>query len=83
LKIKGDSMIEASILPGDYVVVRQQATADNGDIIVALVGNEATVKCFFKAKDHVRLQPANSKMEPIITRDIEILGKVVSVIRQM
>ncbi len=83
LKVKGDSMIEAGILSGDYVVVRQQPTADNGDIIVALLENEATVKRFFKAQDHVRLQPANAGMAPIISRDVQILGKVVSVIRQM
>jgi repressor LexA len=83
LKIKGDSMIEASILPGDYVVVRQQPTADNGEIVVALIENEATVKQFFKEHDCIRLQPANAKMAPIIVRDAQILGKVVSVVRRM
>jgi repressor LexA len=83
LKIKGDSMIEASILHGDYVVVRQQPTADNGDIVVALLENEATVKRFFREQDCIRLQPANSKMKPIITREVQILGKVVSVVRQI
>jgi repressor LexA len=83
LKVKGDSMIEASILSGDYVVVRQQATANDGDIIVALVEDEATVKRFFKEADHIRLQPANSRMKPIVARDVQILGKVVSVVRQI
>jgi repressor LexA len=83
LKVKGDSMIEASILSGDYVVVRQQATANDGDIIVALVDDEATVKRFFKEVGHIRLQPANSRMGPILARDVQILGKVVSVVRQM
>lgn len=83
LKIKGDSMIEASILPGDYVVVRQQPTAENGEIVVALIENEATVKRFFKERDCIRLQPANSKMAPIIVKDAQILGKVVSVVRQI
>jgi len=83
LKVKGESMIEAGILPGDHVVVRQQATAENGEIVVALVEEEATVKRFFKEQDHVRLQPANARMKPIITCNVQILGKVVSVIRQM
>jgi len=83
LKVRGDSMIEAGILSGDHVVVRQQPTADNGDIVAALLDNEATVKRFFKAPDHIQLQPANSKMEPIITQEVQILGKVVSVIRQI
>lgn len=83
LKVKGDSMIEAGILPGDHVVVRQQATADNGDIVVALLENEATVKRFFKETTHIRLQPANSRLEPILSREVQILGKVVSVVRQV
>ncbi|MFQ5856620.1 MAG: transcriptional repressor LexA [Anaerolineae bacterium] len=83
LRVKGESMIEAGILPGDYVVVRQQPTADNGDIIVALLEDEATVKRFFKEQDHVRLQSANLQTESIITKDVQILGKVVSVIRKM
>jgi repressor LexA len=83
LKIRGDSMIEASILPGDYVVVRQQATAINGDIVVAMIENEATVKRFFKAADHIRLQPANPRLQPILVREVQLLGKVVSVIRQI
>jgi repressor LexA len=83
LKVKGESMIEAGILPGDHVVVRQQATAENGEIVVALVEEEATVKRFYKEQDHVRLQPANARMQPIITCTVQILGKVVSVVRQM
>jgi repressor LexA len=83
LKVKGDSMIEAGILSGDYVIVRQQPIAENGDIVAALLENEATVKRFFKAPDHIRLQPANAKMEPIFSREVQILGKVVSVVRQM
>lgn len=83
LKVRGESMVEAGILPGDHVVVRQQATAENGEIVVALVADEATVKRFYKEQDHVRLQPANAHMQPILTCDVQILGKVVSVIRQM
>jgi repressor LexA len=83
LKVKGESMIEAGILPGDHVVVRQQAAAENGEIVAALVEEEATVKRFYKEQDHVRLQPANARMKPIITRNVQILGKVVSVIRQI
>ncbi|RIK44303.1 MAG: repressor LexA [Chloroflexi bacterium] len=83
LKVKGESMIDAGILPGDHVVVRQQATAENGEIVVALVEEEATVKRFFKENDHIRLQPENIQMEPIRMRTVQILGKVVSVVRQM
>lgn len=83
LKVKGESMIEAGILPGDYVIVLQRPTAENGEIIAALVENEATVKRFFKESDHVRLEPANVRMKPILTCDVQILGKVVSVIRQI
>lgn len=83
LRVKGESMIEAGILPGDYVVVLPQSTAENGDIVVALLGEEATVKQFFGEQGQVRLQPANSSMEPLFVRDVQILGRVVSVIRQM
>ncbi len=83
LKVQGESMIEAGILSGDYVVVLQQPTAENGEIVVALLGEEATVKRFFKEQGHVRLQPANAAMKPIITRDVQILGRVVSVIRRI
>ena len=83
LTIKGDSMIEAGINDGDYVVVREQPTADNGDIVVALMGDEATVKTFYREKDHIRLQPQNSSMEPIYTRDVQIIGKVIALLRAM
>ncbi|PFA67765.1 repressor LexA [Bacillus sp. AFS015802] len=84
LEIMGDSMIEAGILDGDFVIVRQQQTANNGDIVVAMTDeDEATVKRFFKEKDYVRLQPENSTMEPIILRNVSILGKVVGVYRQV
>ncbi len=81
LTVKGDSMIEAGILDNDYVIVRQQTVAENGDIVVALIEDEATVKAFYKENDHIRLQPRNSSMEPIIVRDVKILGKVIGVIR--
>lgn len=84
LEIMGESMIEAGILDGDYVVVRQQNTANNGDIIVAMTeDDEATVKRFFKEKDWIRLQPENSTMEPIILRNVSILGKVIGVYRDI
>ena len=84
LEIMGDSMIEAGILDGDFVIVRQQQTANNGDIVVAMTDeDEATVKRFFKEKDYVRLQPENSTMEPIILRNVSIFGKVVGVYRQV
>ncbi|MFY4773987.1 transcriptional repressor LexA [Metabacillus sp. RGM 3146] len=82
LEIMGDSMIEAGILDGDLVLVRQQQTANNGDIVVAMTEeDEATVKRFFKEKDYIRLQPENSTMEPIILRNVSILGKVIGVYR--
>ncbi len=84
LNIVGDSMIEAGIYDGDMVIVRQQSTANNGDIVVAMTDeNEATVKRFFKEKDYVRLQPENSTMDPIILRNVSILGKVVGVYRMV
>jgi repressor LexA len=83
LRVKGDSMIDAGILDRDYVVVRQQQTAENGDIVVALLDDEATVKRFFREPDRVRLQPENATMEPIYARDITVLGKVVAVFRRM
>ncbi|MFC4411026.1 transcriptional repressor LexA [Chungangia koreensis] len=84
LEIVGNSMIEAGILNGDYVVVKQQQTANNGDIVVAMTEeNEATVKRFFKEKSYFRLQPENSSMEPIIVEQVSILGKVVGVYRQI
>jgi len=79
-------MQNAGILDGDYVIVRQQSSADNGDIVVILMGEEATVKRFFKENDHIRLQPEHPFLEPIIlTKDAscEILGRVVAVFRRM
>jgi len=82
LKVQGDSMIEAGIFDRDLVLVKQQVVADNGDIVVALIGDEATVKTFYKEKDYVRLQPENQYLEPIIVRDnLSILGKVIGVFR--
>lgn len=84
LKVRGDSMVEIGINDGDYVVVEQRPTANNGDIVVAIVEDGATVKRFFKERDHVRLQPENSSMEPIIVRDnVSIAGKVVAVFRRL
>jgi repressor LexA len=83
LRVRGDSMKDAGIFADDYVVVRRQETADDGEIVVALVGEEATVKRFFKESDHVRLQPENDSMDPIRTRDVQILGRVVGVCRQV
>ena len=82
LKVKGDSMIEAGILHGDYVIVNSQHNAKNGDIVVALIGDEATVKTFYKEKDHIRLQPQNSSMEPILIKEPYILGLVKAVVRK-
>ncbi len=83
LRITGETMKNAGILDGDHVVVRRQDTALNGEIVVALVGEEATVKRFFKEADHIRLQPENSSMEPIRTRDVSIIGRVVGVFRKV
>ena len=83
LTVRGESMIEAGILDGDYILVRKQNTAHNGEIVVALIGDEATVKTFYKEKDHIRLQPENSTMDPIIVPDCKILGKVGGVFRKM
>lgn len=83
LTVRGDSMIGAGILDGDRVVVRQQESADNGDIVVALMGEEATVKRFFKEQDGVRLQPENPAMAPIRTKDVKILGKVIGLYRRI
>src|SRR4051812_30316038 len=83
LKVQGDSMKNAGILEGDYVVVHTTETARNGEIVVALLGEEATVKRFFKEKDHVRLQPENEALEPIRTRDVQVLGRVVGVFRRV
>jgi repressor LexA len=83
LRVRGDSMIEAGIHDGDYLVVRQQATANNGEIVAAMLGEEATVKRFYRERDHIRLQPENSTMSPIIARDVTILGKAVGLIRRL
>jgi repressor LexA len=83
LEVKGDSMVNAGILEGDHVIVRKQDTAKNGEIVVALVGDEATVKRFFREQEHVRLQPENETMEPILTRDVKLLGRVVGVCRRV
>jgi repressor LexA len=76
-------MVDAGILEGDYVVVRPAELAANGEIVVALLGEEATVKRFFKEKDHVRLQPENSSMKPIRSQDVDVVGRVVGVFRRM
>lgn len=83
LSVRGDSMIEAGILDGDYVLIRQQSDAKNGDIVVALIDDEATVKTFYKEKDHIRLQPENPYLEPILVKEVTILGKVIGVFRRL
>ncbi len=84
LKVRGDSMIEIGINDGDYVVVKEQPTANNGDVVVAIVEDGATVKTFYKERDYVRLQPENSSMDPIIVREnVSIAGKVVAVFRRL
>lgn len=81
LRVKGESMINAGILDGDCVLVRQQSTAQNGEMVVALVGDSATVKTFYKEDGHIRLQPENDTMDPIIVPDCQILGKVIGIFR--
>lgn len=81
LKVKGDSMIEAGIFHGDYVIVTQQETAENGDIVVALLDDSATVKTFYRERDYIRLQPENEALSPILVREVRILGKVSGVFR--
>jgi repressor LexA len=83
LRVRGDSMVDAGIIQDDLVVVRSQDHAQDGDIVVALVGEEATVKGFFQESDHVRLQPENASMEPIRSRDVRVLGKVVGLMRNI
>jgi repressor LexA len=88
LRVKGESMIEAGILDGDIVVVRRQADARNGEIVVALAGDdeaadEATVKTFYREDGRIRLQPANAALEPIYARHVQILGKVTGVFRSL
>lgn len=81
LLVRGDSMIEAGILDGDHIVVKKCAEANNGEIVVAMIDDSATVKRFFKEEGHFRLQPENSTMEPIYADDVTILGKVISLYR--
>jgi repressor LexA len=83
LRVKGDSMKDAGILAGDYVVVQQAEEARNGEIVVALIEDDATVKRFYREKDRVRLQPANKDFKPIRTRDAKVLGRVVGVLRKV
>lgn len=83
LHVKGDSMINVGIFDGDQIIVAQDNTARNGDIVVALVEDSATVKRFFKEDDHYRLQPENDSMKPIIVNEVEILGKVIGLFRLM
>lgn len=83
LKVKGNSMIEAGIYNGDKVIVAKQPNAENGDKVVALVDDSATVKTFYKENGHFRLQPENSSMDPIILDQVEILGKVIGLFRMM
>lgn len=83
LTVRGESMIEAGILDGDYILVKKTNSAENGQIVVALIDDEATVKTFYKEKGHIRLQPENSTMDPIIVPDCKILGKVSGVFRKM
>ena len=81
LTVKGDSMINAGIFSGDHLLIEQKSTAENGEIIVALLDDSATFKNFYKEDGHYRLQPQNDAMEPIITDDVQILGKVIGVFR--
>ncbi|AGC68564.1 LexA repressor LexA [Thermoclostridium stercorarium subsp. stercorarium DSM 8532] len=83
LRVKGDSMVNKGILDGDLVIVKQQNTAENGDIVVALIEDETTVKTFYREKDYIRLQPENENYEPIIVKDnVTILGKVIALFRK-
>lgn len=83
LRVRGDSMKNAGILEGDFVVVRPQEVAQEGDIVVALLGEEATVKRFYREEDHIRLQPENETMEPIRSKEVKVLGRVVGLLRSM
>ncbi len=82
LKVRGESMINAGILDGDYVIVESADTARNGEMVVALIEDSATVKTFYKERDYIRLQPENDSLEPIIVKDVKILGKVSGVFRK-
>lgn len=83
LNVRGDSMRDAGILPGDVVVVRPAEDADNGQIVVALLDDEATVKRFYRDEDAIRLEPANPDYEPIVSRDVDIIGRVIGVFRKV
>jgi repressor LexA len=83
LRVRGESMKDVGILEGDLVVVRPQDTAEDGDIVVALLGEEATVKRFYREDDHIRLQPENAAMQPIRSKDVRVLGKVVGLMRSI
>lgn len=83
LKVQGVSMIEAGILDGDSLIIEQRHTANNGDIVVALIDDEATVKTFYKEDGYIRLQPENSSMSPILVKDVKILGKVIGLFRKI
>ena len=83
LRVRGESMKNVGIIEGDLVVVRPQDTAEDGEIVVALVGEDATVKRYFREEDHVRLQPENDEMEPIRSREVRVLGKVVGLMRSL
>ena len=83
LTVSGESMIEAGILDGDYILVKRQNVARNGEIVVAMIGDEATVKTFYMENGHIRLQPENSTMDPIIVPDCQVLGRVVGVFRKL
>ncbi|MEG1496961.1 MAG: transcriptional repressor LexA, partial [Clostridiales bacterium] len=82
LKVKGESMIEAGILDGDFVIVEQKNTAANGDIIAAIIDGEATVKRYYREKDHIRLQPENCTMKPILVKEVFIAGKIIGMFRK-
>ena len=81
LRVRGESMINAGIFDGDIIIVRQQNTAENGDIVVALLDDSATVKTFYKEKGYFRLQPENDAMDPILVMNVDILGKVIGLLR--
>lgn len=83
LEVRGESMKDAGIVDGDWIVVRPQAVADDGEIVVALLGEDATVKRIFREEDHIRLQPENDEMEPIRTTDAELVGRVIGLIRRV
>lgn len=83
LRVRGESMIDAGIYEGDFVVVKQQTHAENGDIVVAMIDDDATVKTFYREPDRIRLQPQNATMSPIYARDVTILGRVVALFRRL